>query len=402
MNGPPLGRPSGASGVVRHRPADVHVVLPGDVDDPRVPSGGNVYGLRVCAGLPAAGRPVRAHRVAGPWPRPGTSARQELARCLDAVPSGADVLLDGLVACGVPEVVVPQATRLRVTVLVHLPLGDEAGLDPVVAATFTSREGVVLRAAHRVVATSAHTARRVRELHGVAAHVVVPGVDAAAPTRPEPAGSRLLCVGSITPTKGQDVLVEALARLADRRWTCELVGPTARDPGHVERVRALVERHGLGRRVRLPGPRTGADLDAAYAAADLLVVPSRRETYGMVVTEALARAVPVLAAGVDGLPETVRGEPPVPPIRAGNVHVAHAVGGARRTAGARIEPGSAGELPGLLVAPAADMPAALAAALRLWLDEPAVRQAAREAARRRRPRLAGWDVTARGLAEVLG
>jgi glycosyltransferase involved in cell wall biosynthesis len=362
------GDPAGATAA----DPPVHVVLPGDVDDPRLPSGGNVYGLRVCAGLPAAGRAVRPHRVGGTWPRPGTPARRALARCLDTLPAGADVLVDGLVACGVPEAVVPAAARLRITVLVHLPLGDESGLAPAVAAALSAREGRVLRAARAVVATSPHTARRVREVHGVAAHVVVPGVDAAAPTRPSEAGSRLLCVGSITPTKGQDVLVRALARIADREWTCALVGPTERDPEHVERVRGLVRRHELGRRVLLAGPRTGVDLDASYAAADLLVVPSRRETYGMVVTEALARATPVVAAGVDGLPETVRGDGSGP-----------------------------GDLPGLLVAPDPDMPAALAAALRRWLDEPALRADARAAARRRRPRLAGWDVTVRRLAQVL-
>ncbi|MGD9532090.1 MAG: glycosyltransferase family 4 protein [Pseudonocardia sp.] len=366
----PAGR-GGSPGVHAAGPP-VHVVLPGDVDDRRLPSGGNVYGLRVCAGLPAAGRAVHAHRIGGTWPRPAAPARRALARCLEALPAGADVLLDGLVACGVPEAVVPAAARLRLTVLVHLPLGDESGLDPAVAAALSTREGRVLRAARAVVATSPHTARRVRDLHGVAAHVVAPGVDAAAPTQPSEAGSRLLCVGSITPTKGQDVLVRALARIADREWTCALVGPTERDPEHVERVRGLVQCHDLGRRVRLDGPRTGVDLDASYAAADLLVVPSRRETYGMVVTEALARATPVVAAGVDGLPETVRGD------------------GTGR-----------GDLPGLLVAPDPDMADALAAALRRWLDEPALRADARAAARRRRPRLAGWDVTARRLTEVL-
>jgi glycosyltransferase involved in cell wall biosynthesis len=346
----------------------VHVVLPGDVADPERPSGGNVYGLRLCRDLPAAGRPVREHSVGTGHPHPGPTTRRVLAEVLAAVPAGTDVILDGLVACGVPEIVVPHADRLRLTVLVHLPLGDESGLPAAVAALLTAREGRVLRAARTVVATSPYTARRVRAVHGVRAQVVAPGVDPA-PVAPGTAGgSRLLCLGSITPTKGQDLLVAALARLADREWTCELVGPVVRDPGHVATVRALVARHGLDGRVRIAGPRTGADLDAVFAAADLLVVPSRRETYGMVVTEALARGIPVLAAGVDGLPQTVA---------------------------------AAGPVPGVLVPPAPDMPAALAAALRRWLDEPGLRWAARDAAVRRRERLTGWDDTARALVGVL-
>ncbi|MGQ0574608.1 MAG: glycosyltransferase family 4 protein [Pseudonocardia sp.] len=342
----------------------VHVVLPGDVDDPARPSGGNVYDRRVCRGLAAAGRAVREHAVAGPWPRPGAGARRELAAVLAAVPAGETVVLDGLVACGVPDVVGPHAARLRLAVLVHLPLGDEAGLDPASAADLAAREGYTLRAAATVVATSAWAARRIAALHGRAAHVVAPGVDPAPVAPAEAGGTRLLCVGSITPTKGQDLLVEALARVADRDWTCRFVGPLTRDRAHAAAVAALVRAHQLDDRVELTGPLTGADLDAAYARADLLVLPSRRETYGMVATEALARGVPVLAAAVGGVPETL-GEAVVP---------------------------------GLLVAPE---PGALAAALRRWLDDGELRRAARAAAARRRPGLPGWDRTARRLAEVL-
>jgi glycosyltransferase involved in cell wall biosynthesis len=118
------------------------------------------------------------------------------------------------------------------------------------------------------------------------------------------AETRLLCVGALTPTKGQDLLVAALAGVRDLPWTATLVGPL-RDPGHVDAVRAAIERHGLAGRVELTGPLTGAALGAAYAGTDLLVVPSRAETYGMVVTEALARGIPVLVSDAGGLPETL-------------------------------------------------------------------------------------------------
>ena len=87
-------------------PGSVHVVVPGDVDDEAVPSGGNVYDRRICQGLPASGWPVTEIPVPGTWPRPGAAARRALARALDGVPDGGVVVVDGLVACGVPEVVV--------------------------------------------------------------------------------------------------------------------------------------------------------------------------------------------------------------------------------------------------------------------------------------------------------
>src|SRR5689334_20096094 len=117
---------------------NVHFVLPADVADPDSPSGGNVYDLRVAGDLTRL-------TVAGDWPRPddASALEQTLAR----IPDGDVVLIDGLVGCGVPEVVVPHARRLKLAVLVHLPLADETGLDPETARLLDGREREVLRAA---------------------------------------------------------------------------------------------------------------------------------------------------------------------------------------------------------------------------------------------------------------
>jgi glycosyltransferase involved in cell wall biosynthesis len=349
----------------------VHVVVPADIDDATVPSGGNTYDRRVCLGLPATGWSVHELAVAGAWPRPDSDSRAALARALRGVPGGTVVLVDGLIACGVPDVVVPEAGRLKLVVLVHLPLGDELGHPPALAAELTALERETLHAASAVVATSPWAARRLVAHHGLAAdrvHVVPPGVDPA-PIAPGTDGAtRLLCLGSVTPTKGQDLLVEALAAVADLTWTCELAGPVRRDPAHVAAVRATIERHGLGERVQLTGPRTAAEVATSYAATDLLVLPSRVESYGMVVTEALARGIPVLAAAVGGVPGTLGDAPD-------------------------------GGVPGLLVSP--DDAPALAGELRRWFEEPALRDRLRRSARGRRRTLNGWEVTSRCLAGVL-
>ncbi|MEU5726481.1 glycosyltransferase family 4 protein [Micromonospora sp. NPDC047738] len=336
----------------------VHVVLPGDIDDPATPSGGNAYDRRACHGLTALGWAVREHPVPGGWPRPGPGERAALAGVLAGLPDGALVLLDGLVASVAPEVLAPHAMRLRLVVLVHLPLEDEA-------------EAWTLALAAGVVTTSEWTRRRLLDRYALPAGRVwsaPPGVDPAPVAPGSPAGGRLLCVAAVTPVKGHDVLAAALATLTDLPWTCDCVGALTRDPGFVDRLRRQLTDTGLADRVRLPGPCTGAALDAAYAAADLLVLPSRQETYGMAVTEALARGVPVLGSATGGLPEAL----------------GHAPDGAR---------------PGLLVPP--DDPAALAAALRGWLTGPDLRTRLRGAARRRRDTLTGWTVTADRLATAL-
>ncbi|HEY6794307.1 MAG TPA: glycosyltransferase family 4 protein [Kineosporiaceae bacterium] len=352
-------------------PTSVHVVLPGGVDDPATPSGGNRYDRRVVEELAALGWSVRVGAVPGSWPRPGPGALEALAAELAAVPDGAAVLLDGLVAAAAPEVVVPAAARVRAVVLSHLPLGDETGLGPDQVARRRAAERRTLRAADAVIATSAAAARRLLALHGLdgdRVHVVPPGVDHAPATTPSDDGARLLCVASITPRKGHDVLVPALGSVRDLAWRCTCVGATHLDPTHAARVRSTADALGLADRVTFPGPRTGAALTRLYAQADLLVLPSLAEPFGMVVTEALASGVPVVASAVGGIPEAL----------------GHAPDGA---------------VPGLLVPPGdAD---SLAAALRAWLTERPLRDRLRTAAAGRRDVLPGWDETAARLAAVL-
>jgi glycosyltransferase involved in cell wall biosynthesis len=348
---------------------EVHVIVPEGIDDPARPSGGNVYDRRVCRGLAALGWAVREHAVSGEWPRPGAAGHAALARAVRRIPDGAVVLLDGLIASAAPEALVPQARRLRQVVLVHMPLGHLPPVDATGAVR--AREGEVLAAAAAVVTTSAWTRRRLAELYALPAdrvQVAEPGVDAAGLAPQTAAGDALLCVAAITPHKGHDVLLDALATVTDLSWRCVCIGSLDRDSAFADGVRRRARHVGLGDRVSFPGPRTGAQLDEAYAAADLLVLPSHAETYGMVVTEALARGVPVLAADVGGVTEAL----------------GHARNGTR---------------PGLLVPPGD--PAALGAALRAWLTDAELRARLRRAARERRASLCGWTATSSVVAGVL-
>ncbi|MFD9112236.1 glycosyltransferase family 4 protein [Streptomyces bottropensis] len=350
----------------------MHFVMPGGVDDLARPSGGNAYDRRICLDLPGFGWQVHKHTVAGSWPSPSEPARAELARTLRELPDGTVVLLDGLVACGVPEIILPEAERLCLAVLVHLPLGDETGLDPVLAAELDAKERATLRGVSAVIATSEWAVRRLVSHHGLAperVHVAAPGADIAPLASGTDGVSRLLCVAAVTPRKGQHRLVEALATVTELRWSCVLVGGLDQEPEYVDHIRTLIAKFGLEDRFHLAGPQAGAELDASYAAADLMVLTSYAETYGMAVTEALARGIPVLATDVGGLPEAVGRAPD-------------------------------GGVPGILVPP--ENPAAIAAELRGWFGEADVRRRLKAAARGRRAALDGWATTARSLAHVLG
>jgi glycosyltransferase involved in cell wall biosynthesis len=281
-----------------------------------------------------------------------------LTNVLTGLPGGAVVLIDGLIASTVPEVLVPQAQRLRIVVLLHMPVNDEP-------------EGAALSAAAAVVTTSEWSRSRVLEqypLHPDRVHVAQPGVEAADLAPGTSSGGSLVCVAAVTPDKGHATLLAALADIKDLDWQCVCVGPLAADLDHADHVLRLAREHGIDTRVRFTGPLIGGRLAATYAAADALVLATRAETYGMVVSEALARGLPVLATSVGGVPEAL-GELPD------------------------------GSHPGMLVP--ADEPASLARALRRWLEDGDLRATLRVSARRRRATLSDWSVTAGHVSRVL-
>jgi glycosyltransferase involved in cell wall biosynthesis len=346
----------------------VHVVVPAGFDNPGQPSGGNIYDRRVCAGLAEAGWEVLVATVAAAWPIPGSGALADLARIVSAIPDGETLLIDGLIASPTAAQLLPHTGRLRMTVLLHMPLAT--ALDTHHDASAERSERAVLRAAAGVVVTSEWTRRQVLTRYAIPAcrvHVARPGADrVAAPARP--VRGHLICVGVLGRHKGQDLLVEALAELADRNWHCVLAGSLDRDPDFVEQLQTRISRLGYDHRVRFSGVLTGAALSRAYATADLLVAPSRTETYGMTVTEALAHGLPVIAAAVGGLPEAL---------------------------GSTAD----GTCPGQLIPPGD--PAALAAALADWLGDERHRRRLRAAAQQRRSTLHGWEQTTQEMANAL-
>lgn len=334
----------------------LHLVVPDGIDDPARPSGGNVFDRRVSRGLSALGWDVHVHAVPGSWPTPDLQSFAALAGVVSRIPDGAVVLLDGLVASPASAVLVPEAGRLRLVPLVHMPLGRrEVG------------EAAVLSAASAVVTTSAWTRRRLLQLYslqGARVHVAEPGVDAAEFVPGTTSAGAFLSVAAVIPGKGHDILLAALDLLTDLDWQCLCVGSLERDPPFAESLRRRMP----AGRVRFAGTQTRAELARSYRTADVLVLPSRGETYGLVVTEALARGLPVIAAEVGGIPEAL----------------GHGADGAR---------------PGLLVPP--DDPAALGEALRKWLADAGLRQRLRQAARERRTSLRRWSRTVSDVADVL-
>lgn len=348
-------------------------VVPGNV---RHNSGGNVYNAALARELAALGAAVETCPLAGDWPGGSAGDRRHLASLLHTAPSV--ILVDSLIACGAPdELEAAAAAGQHVWILLHMPLPDHA-----------EHERRALQAAAGVICTSGSAAAGIRARHGLdGIRVALPGTTPA----PLAAGSlsagapHLVSVAALLPNKDQSLLLAALAWLTDLPWTGSLIGSDAADPGYAAQLRDSVERLGLAGRVSIPGELRGPALEAEWDAADLSLLISQAETYGLVVTESLARGLPVVVREGTGAVEALAaGSRPGTPVP-----------GSRTDTPVPDRP-----LPGAAVTLGTD-PAPLADLLRRWLGDAGLRKRWRDAAADARDRLPGWDATARTVLEFL-
>lgn len=338
--------------------ARVVLVVPGPIGQM---TGGYGYDRRMVCGLRARGRQVAVSELAGRFPRADEAARRAARRCLAGLRPGDLPVIDGLAlpafANGLPD-------RPWVA-LVHHPLALETGLEPEQAAALRQLEAGLLARATRVVVTSRRTARDVAGLGVPPARIGVaePGVDHRPLAAAEGSPPRLLAVGALVPRKGYDVLLRAMEQVRDLDWRLVCAGDDRRDPATAAALREMVQALDLAGRVDLAGEVDDLTLDRLYRQADLFVLASRHEGFGMALQEALAYGLPVLSTTAGAIPDTVAADA------------------------------------GLLVPP--DDMEALAAALRRWLTAAGLRRQLRTGARRARGDLRDWTQAAARFAEQL-
>ncbi|HVH26022.1 MAG TPA: glycosyltransferase family 4 protein [Vicinamibacterales bacterium] len=351
---------------------DVVLLAPAPLD---ARTGGYEYDRRMAAGLRARGWRVEVRELDPSFPRPTHAARDRAARLLADVADNTTVLIDGLAFGAMPSELTREASRLRFVALIHMPLADAVGLSAAEAARLEASERLALATARLVVVTGRSTVATM-ERYGVERRriaVVEPGTDLtprARGTRRDSPGRHLelLAVGSLTEGKGYEVLIHALARIPDRAWHLTCAGSLDRDPPAVARVRAAVRREKLEDRVTLAGEVDGEALAAHYDAADVFVLATLRETYGMAVAEALAHGLPIVSTRTGAIPELV---------------------------GATASRGPAG-----LLVPAGDVDA-MSAALSQVMSDAGLRASLADAAWQARESLPAWDDAVHAMATTL-
>lgn len=334
--------------------------IPGDKDQR---TGGYIYDATVLRLLNEMGCPTRYLQLPGSFPFPPDSDLAAAHEALVALPAEHPVIVDGL-ALGAMDPARIATVAAPIIALVHHPLGLETGLAEAQAQALIRNEAQVLNHVAHVIVTSLNVARTLTADLGVSADritVAQPGVDPLEVTRAPVTPPLILSVGLLSPRKGHDVLIEALALIQDLDWQADIVG-RPQDPDFRTTLQEQVEREGLSQRVRLVGEVSGGELQAYYQRASLFALATRYEGYGMVMGEAMMHGLPIVTCAVGAVPETVGGT-------------------------------------AALVPP--DQPAEFARAMRALLENPTAAAEAADVSLTRARSLPSWRDTARQIARVI-
>ena len=287
-------------------------VYPGDLD---TPTGGYAYDRRMIGGLKHLGWQIQLISLGDGYPFPNHTQVEYARDALLNLPSGVPMVVDGLALGALPHLALELAKRYPLIALIHHPLAFEFGLSDQERTLLKQSETQSLQQVVQVIANSSSTARDLNQHYGVAPEimdVVLPGTDRICRPEPRALSNRdvldpvnLLSVGSIILRKGFHDLIAALAQLLDLPWTLSIAGDTSRNAAAYERLLMDINHFHLEDRVHVMGTVSNEELETLYTKADLFVLPSIFEGYGMVYAEAMAYGLPIIATTGGAIPDTV-------------------------------------------------------------------------------------------------
>lgn len=292
------------------RPSPAAFAVPGDLSNP---TGGYHYDRHLLSALRNTGRDVTHIRLPDGFPDPSDAQMAQACDLLAEVPADRVLIVDGLAFGALPTAALDRITAPLVA-LVHHPLAHESGLPSPEAERLRALEQANLARTAHILVPSAHIRDVLLADYAVQPDqitVIRPGrPDHSPPADPGPARSDpdapplILSVGLLHPRKGHDILIDALAQIADQPWRAVIVGaPWA--PGHAETLTRQIDRSGLAARVHLAGRIERAALDRLYQQAHVFALATRYEGYGIVFDEALIHGLPIVSTTAGAVPGTV-------------------------------------------------------------------------------------------------
>lgn len=287
-------------------------VYPGDLS---APTGGYAYDRRIIQGLEGLGWEIQLISLGDGYPFPDPTQIEYARSTLQNLPRGVPMVIDGLALGTLPDLAAEIAKRHPLIALIHHPLAFEFGLSNSEIQLLKQSETQALQQVVRVVANSPTTARDLSQYYEVPLEiikVILPGTDRIQILEPRIQKNKshlaevhLLSVGSIIPRKGFHHLIAALEPLIDLPWTLSIAGDTSRNAAAYERLMMDIKGCHLEGRVEVLGAVADEELENQYAQADIFVLPSLFEGYGMVYAEAMAHGLPIIATTAGAIPDTV-------------------------------------------------------------------------------------------------
>ena len=282
----------------------VYFAIPGDIN---TLTGGYRYDRELIKALTRQGFAIEVLTLSGEFPNPGATALAEAADIFRRLPSGAMVIADGLAFGVLNEIAERESQRLIIIALCHHPLALETGISRQVSQRLKVSEMHALAAARSVIVTSAMTGKILVQDFAVPQQKITlacPGTDRSlsfAPCHNET--PQILTLATLTKRKAHDLLINALASLAHLQWHARFVGGMAFDPLWAAYLQNLVREKNLQERITFVG--NVDDVSNEFRRADLFVLPSHFEGYGMAFAEALAFGLPIVAANTGAAPDLV-------------------------------------------------------------------------------------------------
>jgi glycosyltransferase involved in cell wall biosynthesis len=281
----------------------VYFAYPGDLE---TQTGGYHYDRRLIDELRGLGIEVKTLSLPLNSLKPDQKTLYRVEQIFAALPDQATVIVDGLAFGVLDDLAMAEAQRLRLVALCHHPLALETGLKVAEQKALLASEKKALSFTRAIIVTSNHTRQILIDQFDLPPEKIIaalPGTDPVpfAPCHGDPI--RLLTVATLTQRKGHDVLINSLASLKSLNWQARFVGGRDFDPDWAKSLEQQVMTLELSDRIHFTG--SVDDTQAEYQLADVFVLPSRFEGYGMVFAEALAAGLPVIAARAGAVPQVV-------------------------------------------------------------------------------------------------
>lgn len=268
-------------------------------------TGGYLYNTHIINGLKGMGH--RVDILGTDWHWKDSDSLEKICRYnLEKLPHGTCIVVDSLLLASLHHIVQEFGDRLMFLGLIHLPASYDilSGVHGELAV----EELVALNHMRRVIVTGRFTFDLLCNagLDSDKIRIVEPGTERFPRKKQyKLVPSELLYIANYSALKAQDVLIRALCRITAWDWTLHLYGDMERDREYTASVRSLIQQLKMEHKIIMHGIVERLEISSVFLNADLFVMPSLFESYGMALSESLAHGLPVVTTSAGNIPYTV-------------------------------------------------------------------------------------------------